>query len=688
MTARAELFALLALAGPAYADVAPPGNVSPTDNMMPVPVEEMDDDEPVASTTSSRLDRTQIDHRPHLRPTDLFRHLPGVAAIGHSGQADQLLLRGFDARQGAAVGVLVDGIPINASSHAYAHGYADTHFMIPDSVASIAVYEGAYAPRFTTFATAGTLDIRTLDHVPGGAVVRITSGTEVTGELLRQRLRRLRYRLVGMASPELKTGSAVLAAEVGIDDGPYVHPERFRRGVALAKLVRPLGDGVLRAHVQMYSGRWLESGLLATSELEAGRLGPYSASDPSQGGIMLRSAASVSFEARSWQALAYVVDTDLRLYQNPSLFARDPLNGDQLELADDRVTYGFETFYRRPHRILGMQGRLRVGVQARVDAASATTWHDTRRLRLVQCFAAVNPCTDTAPSSRGIAAYAEEALDVRRWLHLFGGVRLDQESWNVDDRDPETMLGKTTLGGTGARARLSPTLGVRILGRDVELQALASAGAHATDARAAVELSGYGAFVRTYDAELGARVKPGGMLEAAFAAWASQLDAHEEWRADLGLGERVPETQRFGVEARMFARPLRWLTFDASLAVSRAAYADGAPVPYAPRMIANGGAAIARGDDYAGARLRVLGARATTDPALGTGSSSVVDLVAQKRWRWLLLGLTVDNLFDTAWNEAQVAGEVRVSRRVDVTHQMLVAAGAPLTVMLTLGIAP
>jgi hypothetical protein len=681
MTARADfrLLALLALASPAFAE----------EQAKEPPQEEVLVDEPVASTTSSRLDRAELEHRPHLRTTDLFRHLPGVAAIGHSGQADQLLLRGFDARQGAAVAVLVDGIPVNASSHAYSHGYADTHFLIPDSVQSIAVYEGAYAPRFTTFATAGTLDLRTIDRVPGGAVVRITSGTEVTDDLARQRLRRLRYRLVGMASPELKTGSAVLAAEVGIDDGPYVHPERFRRGVAFAKLVRPLGDGVVRAAVQMYSGRWLESGVLATSELATGRLGPYSASDPSQGGIILRSAASIGYEARTWQALAYVVDTDLRLYQNPSLFARDTTNGDQLEFADDRVTYGFDTFYRRAHRILGMPGRLRVGVQARVDSASAATWHDTRRLRLVECFAAMNPCTDTAPSSRSIGAYAEEVIDATKRGQLFAGVRLDQESWNVDDRDPETMLGKTTLGGTGARARISPTLGARYRVGDLELQALGSAGAHATDARAAVEVSGYGAFVRTYDAELGARVKPNAQLEAAFAAWGSQLAAHEDWRADLGLGERVPDTQRYGIEARFVARPLAWLAFDGSLAISRATFeSTGAPVPYAPRLIVNGGAAVADGDNYAGIRLRALGARPTTDPALGTEPAAIVDLVAQKRWRWLLLGLNVDNLFDVAWNETQLAGDVRVSRRVDATHQMLVAAGVPLTVMLTLGIAP
>ncbi len=648
-----------------------------------------DEDPPIASTTSMRLDRSELDHRPHLRTTDLFRHLPGVAALGRSGQADQLLLRGMDARQGSAVSVIVDGVPINASSHAYAHGFADTHFLIPDSVASIAVLEGGYAPRFTTFATAGALDVRTLDRVPGGALVRISSGTELTGDLPRQRLRRLRYRLVGMVSPQLASGSAVLAAEVGIDDGPYVHPERFRRGVALAKLVRPIGDGTLRAALQMYSGRWFESGVLATSELAAGKLTPYSASDPSQGGIVLRSSASVTYETRSWQATAYVVDSDLRLYANPTLFARDPQRGDQLEYADDRVSYGLDAFYRRPHRVWQMRGRLRVGVQTRVEAANATTWHDERRLRLVGCFTAMNPCTDTAPSTRSLAVYAEEVLDVTRQIQVMAGIRLDQEAWNVDDRDPETMLGATTLGGTGARARLSPTIAAHYRRRWLELQAIASAGAHATDARGAVDDSGYGAFVRTHEAELGARVRPAPRVEAAISAWTARLEAHEDWRADLGVGERVAGTRRSGFDARLATRPLAWLTIDAALSIARSSVEDRTtPLPYAPRLIANAGIAIVRGDDYAAARLRVLGARATSEPTVATAPSSIVDIVAQRRWRSFLLGLTIENLFDAAWREAQLVSDVRVSRRVDATHQLLVAPGAPLTVMLTLGISP
>src|SRR5207248_87229 len=151
------------------------------------------------------------------------------------------------------------------------HGYADTHFLIPDAVSSIALHEGPYAARFGDFATAGTLELRTLDELPGGgAQVRLTSGSELSGPLLRNRLRRLFYRVTGLASPALPRGKALFAAEVGIADGPYTNPQRMRRGAMLGKWTAPIAGGELRAEINFFSGRWTESGLLSESEIRAG----------------------------------------------------------------------------------------------------------------------------------------------------------------------------------------------------------------------------------------------------------------------------------------------------------------------------------------------------------------------------------------------------------------------------------
>ncbi len=654
-------------------------------------------DEPAASVTSPTLTREDLENRPRNRPTDLVRHVPGLVAIARGGQADQLLVRGFDAGQGKDIGVLVDGVPINIGSHAYAHGYADTHFVIPETVESVALHQGAYAARFGSYSAAGTLALRTIDKVSGGALVRIGSGTELTAPLLRSRLKRLRYRLVGLFSPELETGSALLGAEVGIDDGPYVHPQRFRRGVVLAKWKRPVGTGSFTTMLQFYSGRWFDSGVLPAGEIAAGHLTGYSAADPTQGGIALRTSASVAYEVTdqrkaTWHVLGYVVDSDLRLYSNPTLFLRDTTSGDELEYVDRRVYYGLDAFYRRPHRIGAARGRIRIGIQARADHAEATTWHAARRLRLVDCFDAINPCTDTAPSTRTVAVYAEDVLDVGRHLRVLSGVRLDQETWNVDDRDADTMLGATSLGGSGARARISPKLGILIRTADVDLSAFVAAGSQSTDARASVDKSGYGAFVRTYGGEVGARFHPGEQLVAAVAGFVSEVAEGQIWLADQGIGYRSGVPRRIGVESTLTFTPMPWLTFDAALAFARGhekGMRDRAHLlALAPRVSGTAGLALRSGANYASLRVRAIGPRSTGDEALQARGSTVFDLVAGRQFRSFELGLTVENLFDASWREVQYASVVRPSRRVDERRDLLVTTGVPLTAMITLGYAP
>jgi hypothetical protein len=608
-------------------------------------------------------------------------------------------VRGFDAGQGAEVGVIVDGVPFNIGSHAFAHGYAETQFLIADAVDSIALHEGAYAARFGSYSVAGTLDIKTIDKVPRGtAVVRLTSGTELTGPLLASRLRRLRYRLIGMFSPKLERGSALLAAEVGIDDGPYVHPQRFRRGVVLGKWQRPIGDGALAGAIQFSTGRWFDSGFLSRAAIAADRLTPFSAADPSQGGSSQRASASISYEVTdaqrsTWHFTTYLVDANLRLYTNPTLYLRDVNFGDEIEYDDQRVYYGIDAFYRRPHRLGPIRGRMRVGVQARADHAHGTTWHAIRRLRPVECFGAMNPCTDLAPQTSQASVYLEDVLRYGKHVKLVIGARLDEESWNVDDQDDDTMLGPTSLGGTGTRARIGPKGGLFIRDGAAELSLLGGAGSHSTDARASADRSGYGAFIRTYNAEVGVRVDPSPAAHAAFAAWWSHVGENQVWVPSRGTSYRADDAHRAGLDARFAFAPRSWLACDASLSIARGTSSPEGNrpdelLPLAPRFMAHAGAAFVRSTGFASVRVRALGPRATAIPTLQAEGHTVVDLVAMHRWRDYEIGLTVENLFDRRWYEQQLASEVRTSRSVPETRDVLVTAGVPLTALVTLGYAP
>lgn len=649
-------------------------------------------DPPATSVVSIRLTRRDLEQRLHLRPRDLLRDVPGLVAIARGAAATELLVRGFDAGEGGELEVTVDGVPINLGSHAYTQGQADLQFLIADTVESLALREGDYAARQGEFAAAGSLELHTLDQVPGGgAAVRLTSGLEPT-QPLHNRLRQLRYQLVGMVSPELSRGSALLAVELGSDDGPGLHPERFRRGALLGKWKRPLGDGTLSAALQLYSGRWFDSGSLPAGTIAAGLLTPFSSVDPTQGGTTTRGSASIAYDARdrrgaTWHVSAYAVDSDLDRYDDPTLFLRDAAAGDELEYVDRRSYYGGDAFYERAHRIGPVHAKLRVGAQARTDRAVAETWRAPLRLRRSDCFEAAAPCTDTAIRTADLAVYAEETLRFGHRIRATLGVRQSQHIWSVDDRDAETALGPTPLGGSGEQTRTDPKLGLFYVGRDLDLSLLAGAGHHGSDARAAVAAGGYGAYARTYDGELGLRVRPDPRLTGAIALWASRLAESEAWAADAGAAVLVPASRRRGIEARLSFTPAPWLAFDASLGVAGGSSHGDAALPLAPRLAGTTGIALRGASSLLSARLRALGPRATTDPALAARGHTLIDVIASRRWRSLELGLAIENLLDDRWYESQLAGDVQVSRGAAPGRDLLVTPGVPLSVMLTLGAA-
>ena len=73
-------------------------------------------------------------------------------------KAEQYLIRGFDADHGTDIALFVDGLPVNLRSHAHGQGYADLHFLIPETVRVAEVLKGPYFPEYGDFATAAVVN--------------------------------------------------------------------------------------------------------------------------------------------------------------------------------------------------------------------------------------------------------------------------------------------------------------------------------------------------------------------------------------------------------------------------------------------------------------------------------------------------------------------------------------------------
>ncbi|MDZ4329006.1 MAG: TonB-dependent receptor, partial [Flavobacterium sp.] len=98
---------------------------------------------------------------------EILRKVPGLFIGQHAGggKAEQIFLRGFDIDHGTDIAISVDGMPVNMVSHAHGQGYADLHFVIPETVEKIDFGKGTYYASKGDFATAGYVAFQTKDKI-------------------------------------------------------------------------------------------------------------------------------------------------------------------------------------------------------------------------------------------------------------------------------------------------------------------------------------------------------------------------------------------------------------------------------------------------------------------------------------------------------------------------------------------
>ena len=113
---------------------------------------------PVSASSQAFIPDKDFELRPQGRPSDLLRLAPGLFIAQHQGggKAEQTFLRGFDNDHGTDIAEFVDDVPVNLRSHAHGQGYADLHFLIPETVKEVQVSSlgmrsiGAIARRHAT----------------------------------------------------------------------------------------------------------------------------------------------------------------------------------------------------------------------------------------------------------------------------------------------------------------------------------------------------------------------------------------------------------------------------------------------------------------------------------------------------------------------------------------------------------
>lgn len=548
--------------------------VSPAADSPPPPAVDVRVEGAAPPRSASEVVRTAENIRavPRRTGSDALLVVPGVFVTQHSGEgkAHQIFLRGFDAVHGQDVELWVGGAPVNEVSNVHGQGYADLHFVMPETIAEVRGQPGTFDPRQGDFAVAGsvTYDLGLTDP---GFSAKGTLGTFGVKRLF------LGYR------PASQEPTTFAAAEVYATDG--FGPSRAASRASLAaQSTFDIGPVRARALAVAYTGRFDSPGVLRIEDIESGKVDRFATYSPGQGGDSSR--AQVVIEAHGhdgphrWSLAPYFVWRSLHLRSNFTGYLPGSTRDATFQQANEGVTVGAKAHYRRQISLFSPSDALEIGFSARTD------WIDQSQSPLAPSAPGAGQI-DARVTATDIGAYADAQLRPLPRLTLRGGFRVDGLAYTTED-------------GTSAQARSRSAMGFRFGGKGTVdvllapgLHALASAGQGFRSPQARSLGDGERTPFTTVDSfEAGVRYRTG-VFDAYAAGFYTRLDRDLVFDHITGRNEAVPATQRAGFSADVVARPAPFLLATTSVTFTHASftaadnrYDTGDLLPYVPQLVA------------------------------------------------------------------------------------------------------
>ncbi|QIX61058.1 TonB-dependent receptor [Hymenobacter sp. BT18] len=624
----------------------------------------------------SHIDRAL---RPLNSAQDLLPLVPGLFIAQHAGggKAEQIFLRGFDIDHGTDFNVSIDGLPVNMVSHAHGQGYADFHFVIPETVDQLKVYKGPYSARFGDFATAGAGEFTTKTSLE-----RSQAKVEVGQFDTRRALLLLNVLPKDKHLLSKRTESAYVAGEYYFTNSYFDAKQHLNRFNGLAKYTGLLSERTsLMVSGSHFASRWDASGQVPERAVKSGLISRYGSIDDSEGGSTSRANANVMLTvALPHDAVlkqqVYYSRYQFNLFSNFTFFKENPTQGDGIRQTEARNLYGYLGTYERSTALGARTLRTLAGIGTRIDDINLALRHAVRRTT-----------TDTIVSGRvyeqNFNAFVEENLLLNDRLTVNAGLRLDYFRFAFhEDRD-------AALSGRAGKARMSPKLNFYYdLKPTVQLFARSGFGFHSNDARAVVTNRTAQVLPRAIGYEVGSTFKPRPALVVNIALWALHLQDELVYVGDEGVTESAGPTRRFGTDMSVRYQLSQRLYADVDLNYNHGR-AVGLPkgenyIPLAPGFTSIGGLTYQRSGGLSGSlRYRHLNDRAANETnSVRARGYFLLDAVLSYTRPRFQVGASAENLLNVAWNQAQFDTESQLRTESEPVSELHFTPGTPFFVKL------
>ncbi|MNQ38247.1 Vitamin B12 transporter BtuB precursor [compost metagenome] len=601
---------------------------------------------------------------------EILRKVPGLFIGQHAGggKAEQLFLRGFDIDHGTDIAISVDGMPVNMVSHAHGQGYADLHFLIPETVDKIDFGKGPYYSNKGDFATAGYVGFQTKDKLEKSSI-----GLEI-GQFNTLRTVGL-FNLLG----NQKTQSAYIATEYILTDGPFDSPQNFNRMNLFGKYSVILSDNSkFSILASRFTSKWDASGQIPQRLVDNGTITRFGAVDDTEGGNTSRTNFNASLskpidENTFLKANAFYSNYQFELYSNFTFYLEDPINGDQIRQKENRNIFGLNAELNNKKKLNEIDLLLQYGVGFRADATKDTELSHTlnRNTTLEQI-----KLGDIDESN--LFAYLNSEFNFGK-LMISPAIRLDYFKFNYQDK--LTVAYKTQ---SESKVKLSPKLNF-IFSQNNNLQFFVKSGMgfHSNDTRVVVENNGKEILPAAIGTDIGTIWKPFPTLILNSALWYLFLEQEFVYVGDAGIVEPSGKSKRMGIDLGLRYQLNDWLYFDADANYTYARSIDEPNgqdyIPLAPDFTTTGGLSFQKANGFSGGiRYRYLENRpANEDNSIVAKGYFVSDMNVNYQYEKITFGIAIENTFNTEWNETQFATESRLQNEPEPVEEIHFTPGTP-----------
>ena len=616
------------------------------------------------------ISKIDLETTPVNSSQEILRKVPGLFIGQHAGggKAEQIFLRGFDIDHGTDITISVDGMPVNMVSHAHGQGYADLHFIIPETVEKIDFGKGTYYANKGDFATAGYVAFQTKDKIEKSSI-----GLEV-GQFNTMRTVGLFNLLANQ-----KTQNAYIATEFYITDGPFDSPQNFNRINLLGKYSAILSDNSkFSILASRFSSKWDASGQIPQRLVDNGTISRFGAVDDTEGGNTSRTNFNASLsksidENTFLKANAFYSNYQFELYSNFTFFLEDPINGDQIKQKENRDIYGMNTELNKKTKINDTDVLLQIGAGFRADATKDTELSHTLNRRTVLENIKLGDIDES-----NLFSYLNSEFTFGK-LMINPAIRLDYFKFNYQDK--LTTHYKTQ---SESKVKFSPKLNF-IYSQNNNLQFFVKSGMgfHSNDTRVVVQNSGKQILPTAIGTDIGTIWKPFPKLIVNSALWYLFLEQEFVYVGDAGIIEPSGKSKRMGADLGLRYQLNDWLYFDADANYTYARSIDEPKgqnyIPLAPDFTTTGGLSFQKVNGFSGGmRYRYLKNRpANEDNSIVAKGYFVSDLNLNYQYKKINFGVSVENIFNTEWNETQFATESRLQNELESVEEIHFTPGTP-----------